>query len=112
MAPKDACNLCLQQFESKQDMEAHISKDHKLSEFQFTLRCVICDISYTRKDQLRKHMKSKHNMGYECSICKKKLPSKLMLKQHKANEHKVIYLWVLTTKLLKNNKICLHLFSS
>ena len=91
MAPKDACNLCLQQFESKQDMETHISKHHKLSEFQYTLRCVICDISYTRKDQLRKHMKSKHNLGYECSICKKKLPSKLTLKQHKTNEHKTVH---------------------
>ena len=53
--------------------------------------CTICNKKLISKHQLRKHMRSKHNLGYECSICKKKLPSKLTLKQHKTNEHKTVH---------------------
>ena len=86
---KDSCNVCLKQFKSKQDLKDHITTAHILSDFQFRLRCVICDISYSKTDKgkLREHMKSEHNIGYKCSICRKELPSKLRLKQHK-KEHK------------------------
>ena len=89
---RDACNVCLEQFESKQHMEAHITTVHSLSDFYRRRRCAICDFYYSKKDkdnfQLRKHMKSEHNVGYICPTCKVKLPSKLSLKQHNAQEHK------------------------
>jgi KRAB domain-containing zinc finger protein len=91
---RDACNVCLEQFESKQHLEVHITTAHSLSDFQKRVRCAICDFCYSKKDkdrsQLRKHMKSEHNVGYVCPICKMKLPSKLTLKQHNNQEHKTV----------------------
>ena len=89
---RDACNVCFEQFESKKHLEVHVTSTHILPDFQFRLRCVICDISYSKKDKgkLRKHMKFEHNVGYICSICQKKLPSKLTLKQHNTQEHKTV----------------------
>jgi hypothetical protein len=90
---RDACNVCLRKFESKQDMEAHMLKDHPLSDFHAQTRCVICNISYGKeKSKFREHMISEHNIGYECPICKMKWSSQLKLKQHEIQEHKDKYL--------------------
>ena len=89
---RDACTICFRQFESKKDMEAHISKDHPWSDFRnVATRCVICDLSYGKdKESFKKfkeHMVSEHNVGYECPICQKKLPTVSKLIQHKIQEH-------------------------
>jgi len=115
---KHACNVCLNQFESKEILEGHISSTHKLSDFQKILRCVICDISYSKKDKdinkLREHMKSQHNVvGYKCSICHKELPTKVALRQHNTQEHVVeaesnIVCTICNKKLVSKKKLNAH----
>ena len=104
---RDLCNVCLKQFESKQHLEDHITTAHILSDFQIRLRCVICDISYSKTDKgkLKKHMKSEHNVGYKCSICHKELPSKLRLKQHNKEHKKVTHESNICSKCGKSFKI-------
>ena len=83
------CNVCLKPFESKQELESHISNTHSLSDFRNFRRCVICDIAYTGEDshKLEEHLKSEHHIAYACSICQMKFPSRLTLQQHKNQEH-------------------------
>ena len=104
---KDSCNVCLKQFESKQDLKDHITTAHILSDFQFRIRCVICDISFSKSDKgkLREHMKSEHNIGYKCSICHEELPSKLRLKQHIKEHNKVTHESYICSKCGKTFKI-------
>ena len=89
---REACTICFKQFELKQDMEAHISKDHPWSDFRnVATRCVICDLTFGRdKENVKKfkvHMVYEHNVGYECLICQKKLPTVSKMKQHRIQEH-------------------------
>ena len=102
----NTCNVCLKQFESKQQLEDHISTAHTLPDFRKRLRCVICNILFKRrnKDQstLTKHMKSEHKVGYECPICQKKLPTMSKMKQHKIQEHN----WTKTNSVSKIKYLC------
>lgn len=83
---KNACNICYQEFESKEKIESHISKDHSIKDFNITNRCVVCDITF--KSKFRDHLVSKHNVSYKCKICLKKLSSLIKLREHK-EQHKL-----------------------
>merc|ERR1712051_251145 len=83
-------NITEDQLDSKIKVES-ANKNDSIDIPKSDIICTICNKKLISKHQLRKHMRSKHNLGYECSICKKKLPSKLTLKQHKTNEHKTVH---------------------
>ena len=49
------CGFCRA---SKSDVSRHIEQKH----IDFSIQCSICPASYTRRDKLKAHMKSKHGM--------------------------------------------------
>ena len=89
---RNSCTICFRQFESKKDMEAHISKDHPWSDFRnVATRCVICDLSYGKdKESFKKfkeHMLSEHILSEH--MLSEHMLSEHMLSEHMLSEHMI-----------------------
>ncbi|XP_070497887.1 zinc finger protein 60-like [Chironomus tepperi] len=78
------CNICDQQFKSKNYLNIH----EKIHDKKF--ECEICNKMYTSKGTLNKHKKNVHkNPGsFECEICGKKFNRAGNLKNHQKTHNK------------------------
>lgn len=80
------CNKCEKSFHTNSSFSRH-QRLHK-NEKRFS--CTYCQKSYTRKDSLITHIRSKHTSEkpYQCNICKKSFFEKCVLERHKKSHQK------------------------
>ena len=93
-----SCRKCGENFESKEDFEAHItykicqdrSKKLELDQDE-KFKCSLCDKSYKSKKNLVAHIKWKHSTKekkvYSCNICEKNFSYKCLLRRHNQKNH-------------------------
>ena len=74
-AKRMTCNRCNLRCKSKEDLKAHIDKDHIMQTEQ-EFNCKECDFQATRQLQINKHFNLKHKLDgqrfegvIQCNIC-------------------------------------------
>lgn len=82
------CDKCDKSFHINSSLLHH--KILHINEKRFS--CTYCQKSYTRKDSLIPHIRSKHSSEklYQCDICKKSFFEKSVLERHKKSHQKRI----------------------
>ena len=53
-------------------------------------KCDICDIKFSTKGNLKRHM-SKHDLKFKCQHCRKKFNSKDEKEEHEKDKHPTVY---------------------
>merc|ERR1712066_193563 len=78
--------------DQEDDQEAHENMEHTKKDQNSgdLFPCSMCDMRYTRKCGLKRHMRTKHgNKRFSCKHCDKVYTTSYCLKVHAVRDHKI-----------------------
>lgn len=83
------CDLCSRRHATKESLEAHRRRKHKVTQGEESLRCHHCQLVLANKTNLTRHLKGVHgpDAKHECDFCGVKFGSKKTLAEHKERQH-------------------------
>ena len=76
------CTKCEKLFTNSKELQTHTEKDHGITAMS---QCVMCEISFVTKEELDKHVKTKHVTN--CPLCTNSYTTMEELLNHIKNEH-------------------------
>ncbi|RPA84264.1 hypothetical protein BJ508DRAFT_359947 [Ascobolus immersus RN42] len=85
------CTLCKELFANEHALREHHNIKHVPLESRQSFKCEEenCTASFTRRSNLKTHIKTVHNneRKFECDVCKEKFGHKAVMKRHKNTKH-------------------------
>lgn len=77
-AARVSCSICKKTFSRQYDLDRHMKFHSKDKSFE----CPLCNIRFTKKDNLLVHQRMHENLNYPCTPCHERFNSKTNLKRH------------------------------